>query len=127
MIVVSALVLAYAPSYPVLNVCSSEMDWNSVIEGLESLKIRSDFEMLMSIYNPNRFELKATTGSGVFLYQGKEVGSFALKEPFSAKGGYTTDVFESLFILSLLFHDFTFRTAPSDRHLLPFRVGCFGA
>ena len=72
--------MAYAPREPQYNVCTNEIAWKDIVEGLASLKMSANFDLLMSVYNPNRFEVDLSTGSGQFHHDGQYVGSFDIPE-----------------------------------------------
>ena len=72
--------MAYAPRQPQLNVCTNEVAWKDIVEGLASLKMSANFDLLMSVYNPNRFEVDLSKGSGQFHHDGQYVGSFDIPE-----------------------------------------------
>ncbi len=36
--------------------------------------MEADFEILASMYNPNRFDLRVSSGTGVFRHENREVG-----------------------------------------------------
>mmetsp|Transcript_30009 Transcript_30009/g.61264 ORF Transcript_30009/g.61264 Transcript_30009/m.61264 type:complete len:536 (-) Transcript_30009:150-1757(-) len=70
--------LSYAPRQPQYNVCTDQLAWKSIVEGMASLKMSASFDLLISVYNPNRFEVDLDNGSGQFHHDGEYVGSFAI-------------------------------------------------
>jgi len=71
-------ILMYFPRIPQYNVCNNEFDWKSIVEGMASAKIEAEFEILLSIYNPNRFGVDLVMGSGTFSHEGTYVGRFEI-------------------------------------------------
>jgi hypothetical protein len=72
-----------APSY---NVCNEESDWKSLIESLSS-----DFQILVSVANPNHFSFALDMASGNFTHKGNPVGTFQIP-PVVAEPLSITDV-----------------------------------
>lgn len=72
--------MSYAPREPQYNVCTNELAWKSIVEGMASLKMSASFDLLISVYNPNRFEVDLSNGSGQFHHDGEYVGSFEIPE-----------------------------------------------
>jgi hypothetical protein len=68
--------MAYAPRQPRYNVCTNEMAWKSIVEGMASLKVSASFDLLISVHNPNRFEVDLSDGAGQLVHDGEYVGSF---------------------------------------------------
>lgn len=79
-IVLFVVGMAYAPRQPQINVCTNQVAWKDIVEGLASLKMSANFDLLMSVYNPNRFEVDLSKGSGQFHHDGQYVGSFVIPE-----------------------------------------------
>lgn len=71
------------PSY---NVCNEESSWKSLIESMST-----DFQILVSVANPNHFSLALDMASGNFTHKGKPVGSFQIP-PVVAEPLSITDV-----------------------------------
>ena len=72
--------MSYAPRQPKYNVCTNKLGWKSIIEGMASLKVSASFDLLISVYNPNRVEVDLKNGAGQFHYDGQYVGSFEIPE-----------------------------------------------
>lgn len=72
--------MSYAPRAPQYNVCTNEIAWKSIVEGMASLKMSASFDLLISVYNPNRFEVDLSNGHGQFHHDGEYVGSFDIPE-----------------------------------------------
>jgi len=79
-IVLFVVGMSYAPREPEYNVCANELAWKSIVEGMTSLKMSASFDLLVSVYNPNRFEVDLSDGSGQFHHDGEYVGSFDIPE-----------------------------------------------
>jgi hypothetical protein len=77
-IILSIVTLSYAPRQPDYNVCTDQMAWKSIVEGMTSLKMSASFDLLISVYNPNRWEVDLDNGSGQFHHDGEYVGSFQI-------------------------------------------------
>lgn len=72
--------MSYAPREPQYNVCTNELAWKSIVEGMASLKMSASFDLLISVYNPNRFEVDLSNGHGQFHHDDQYVGSFDIPE-----------------------------------------------
>mmetsp|Transcript_24594 Transcript_24594/g.37080 ORF Transcript_24594/g.37080 Transcript_24594/m.37080 type:complete len:495 (+) Transcript_24594:75-1559(+) len=72
--------MSYAPRQPQYNVCTNQLGWKSIIEGMASLKVSASFDLLISVYNPNRVEVDLKNGAGQFHYDGEYIGSFEIPE-----------------------------------------------
>lgn len=82
----------YYPRVPVYNVCNDALAWKSLMDSLTSLKVSADFEILMSVANPNRFDVALDMGKGSFAHNGVFVGTFDIP-PATAKANSVTDMF----------------------------------
>ena len=76
--ILAIISLSYAPRYPHINVCTNQIAWKSIVEGMASLKMSASFDLLISVYNPNRFEVDLDNGVGQFHHDGEYVGSFTI-------------------------------------------------
>lgn len=72
--------MSYAPRKPQYNVCTNQLAWKSIVEGMASLKMSASFDLLISVYNPNRLEVDLSNGAGQFHHDGEYVGSFDIPE-----------------------------------------------
>lgn len=72
--------MSYAPREPHINVCTNELAWKSIVEGMASLKMSASFDLLISVYNPNKFEVDLSNGHGQFHHDDQYVGSFDIPE-----------------------------------------------
>lgn len=77
-IVLAITALSYAPRHPEYNVCTDQVAWKSIVEGMTALKMSASFDLLISVYNPNRWEVDLSNGSGQFHHDGEYVGSFTI-------------------------------------------------
>ena len=76
---VSALALTgivYSPRRPEVNVCADAVAWKSIVDGMTSFEMQASFQILMSVENPNRFDVVIDMASGNFNYKGAQVGTF---------------------------------------------------
>jgi hypothetical protein len=78
--VVFTVGMSYAPRQPEYNVCTNELAWKSIVEGMASIKMSASFDLLISVYNPNRFEVDLSNGHGQFHHDDAYVGSFDIPE-----------------------------------------------
>ena len=107
-VVVATASLVMWPQYPQYNLCSDELDWKSIVDGMTSAKLEASFELLLSVYNPNHFDVDVISGTGTFHHDGILVGTFDLGESISHKVSslaitdvlvtvtFTTDQWEAL-------------------------------
>ncbi|KAL3782907.1 hypothetical protein HJC23_004886 [Cyclotella cryptica] len=77
-IVLSITALSYAHRQPEYNVCTDQLAWKSIVEGMTALKMSASFDLLISVYNPNRWEVDLFNGAGQFHHDGEYVGSFTI-------------------------------------------------
>jgi hypothetical protein len=77
-IILAITALSYAPRHPEYNVCTDQVAWKSIVEGMTALKMSASFDLLISVYNPNRWEVDLSNGSGQFQHDGEYVGSFTI-------------------------------------------------
>ena len=75
-IILAVTALSYAPRQPQYNVCTDQLAWKSIVEGMAALKMSASFDLLISVFNPNRWEVDLSNGSGQFTHDGVYVGSF---------------------------------------------------
>lgn len=97
-VVVAILVLMYTPHYPTYAGCNTDVDWNSIIKGSETLNLHGDFQILVSVRNPNRVDLVVHSAEAQVYYKGNKVGYASYDEDWSCPGGSIADV---LLVLSL--------------------------
>ena len=70
--------IAFYPQYPEYNVCSDEMDWKSIVDGMTSIKMEASFQVLISVENRNKLDLIIDQGSGSLKHDGVYVGTFEI-------------------------------------------------
>lgn len=68
----------FFPKVPSYNVCSDEFAWQSIIDGLTSLKMEASFELLISVENKNRLDIALEGVGGTFSYDDEQVGTFTM-------------------------------------------------
>ena len=95
LLLVALAVLLYTPHAPDVNVCNTNLDWGSIFTGLERLKLEADYQLLLSVYNPNRLDVAITSGQGIFKHDHEPIGQVEVA-PFTIKGGAITDVLVTL-------------------------------
>jgi hypothetical protein len=81
----------FYPKRPVYNVCNDSVAWKKIIENIASLKLDASFEILVSLSNPNRFDVAVDKASGGFTFEGKRVGTFIIP-PLTAASMAITDL-----------------------------------
>ncbi|GMH78580.1 hypothetical protein TrST_g14221 [Triparma strigata] len=91
-VVISTLTVSLWPHYPQYNMCSDELDWGSIVSGMESLKPKASFQLLASIYNPNYLNLYVNQGSGVLRHGNDDVGILDFGSDVEIRGNSITDV-----------------------------------
>jgi len=77
------------PRMPQYNLCSDELAWKSIIDGLTSLKMEASFELLLSIENKNHLNIELEGFAGKIAHDGGEVGSFELPQSTIAASSIT--------------------------------------
>lgn len=94
----------FSPHYPLSSICYNGVDWNVVVKDVASFyssRYYANFELLLSLYNPNRVDLNLTSMRGIVHFpasQGgttQEVGTITLGD-FVAKAGCVTDTIGTL-------------------------------
>mgnify|MGYP006102298583 CR=1 FL=1 len=66
--------LIYFPIAPSYNVCDERFDWNSLFATMETLSVQGDFNLVLSLKNPNRFAFGSSSLRIDFLYNNEVVG-----------------------------------------------------
>ena len=84
--------LYYYPKIPEMNVCSDELAWNSIIDGMTSLKMEASFEILLSLSNTNYLNIQLDEVSGLFTHDGQQVGTLSLKNKPIVRSRSITDI-----------------------------------
>lgn len=74
----ASLLLYYFPVVPKAELCATEIEWTTIIEGLLEFKFDASFQMLTSVYNPNHVDISTGSGgvSGDIFYQNTHIGSY---------------------------------------------------
>ena len=60
---------------PTYNVCDERFDWDSLFSSLQKASIQGDFNIVLSMKNPNRFKFVATELRAEFVHDNMIVGS----------------------------------------------------
>eukprot|EP01029_Cantina_marsupialis_P009054 TRINITY_DN2120_c0_g2_i1.p1 TRINITY_DN2120_c0_g2~~TRINITY_DN2120_c0_g2_i1.p1 ORF type:complete len:413 (+),score=82.17 TRINITY_DN2120_c0_g2_i1:125-1363(+) len=63
-----------SPSLPKYSICNKSFDWGSAIDGIKNFGIRGNYEILMSVYNPNVVGVHISKVRSTFLYKSEVVG-----------------------------------------------------
>jgi len=87
-----SLILVLWPHYPTYSMCSDELRWSSIIEGMTHLQTKASYQLLISIYNPNVFDAVVDYGSGIMSHENVNVGILDFGENVLIKGTSITDV-----------------------------------
>lgn len=88
--------IVFSPREPVSTVCYQQMDWAGIMKNMAfERNYFADYELLLSLYNPNRVDLNisSTRGQVHFPARGpgqREVGTITLND-FVAAAGSVTD------------------------------------
>ena len=69
------VVLIVYPHAPTYSVCNSELDWQSLLGSLSSLSLSADYDVAMSIRNPNLFNIRVDSLDATFTFEGRPVAS----------------------------------------------------
>lgn len=80
----SIATILYYPKIPTYNVCNDAVAWSSLIESLTNMKATADFEILVSVSNPNHFSLALDKGMGSFTHKGTFVGTYDIPPTVAA-------------------------------------------
>lgn len=83
--------IRYFPKVPQYNICNDSLAWKSLVDSMTSMKVDADIEILMSIANPNHFDVALDMGRGTFSHNGAFVGTFEIP-PATAKAMSITDM-----------------------------------
>jgi len=83
--------IRYFPKVPQYNICNDSVAWKSLVDSMTSMKVDADIEILMSIMNPNHFDIVLDMGRGTFSHDGAFVGTFEIP-PANAKAMSITDM-----------------------------------
>lgn len=81
----------FYPQRPEFTVCNDSLAWKSLIDGVTSMKVDADIQLLASIYNPNRIDVVLDTGHGSFHHDNAFVGTLTIP-PTTIEAMAITDV-----------------------------------
>ena len=88
-----ALTIAFWPLLPNYNVCATEFQWSSIIEGLQMRGgLEGDEKLLISIHNLDRFGLEVTHVRAAVRHRGAKIGTFEYDGAYGLAAGSITDV-----------------------------------
>ncbi|CAM9150087.1 unnamed protein product [Choristocarpus tenellus] len=85
-----ASVVTFSPHVPGVNVCNTQFDWGSIVSSLKHAGAEADFQILVSVYNPNVLDVLVESGTAVLNHKHNEIGTLVF-EPILLQGGYVTD------------------------------------
>eukprot|EP00943_MAST-04B_sp_MAST-4B-sp1_P002947 g2947.t1 len=74
-VVIGVLVGINFPNQPTYNVCMENFNWKSILNSFTKFSLQADFDVLLSIKNPNRFDFAVNTLRVDFLHDSTIVGS----------------------------------------------------
>ena len=83
--------IRYFPKVPQYNICNDSLAWKSLVDSMTSMKVDADIEILMSIMNPNHFDVALDMSKGTFYHDGAFVGTFEIP-PANIKAMSITDM-----------------------------------
>ncbi|CAM9307226.1 unnamed protein product [Discosporangium mesarthrocarpum] len=104
-LVVCAAVVSFAPHAPGVNVCNTQFDWGSIVHSMKKASIEADFQLLVSVYNPNVLDVKLESGTAVLYHKHDEVGTMVF-DPVLLQGGYITDILLNIAFNAEAWEDF---------------------
>ncbi len=104
----------YWPSLPHVSMCNAELMWKNtidmIIKTISTGKTNVESELLITVYNPNRFGGTVNSISGNVYYKTNSVGSFDLGyvdvAPGSASDGLGVLTFNGFENISEMYYDF---------------------
>jgi len=96
------LLAVISPHEPEFSVCNKSVDWASLLNTISKIpssgvKFRGRFNLIVSFYNPNKFELSLEECSGDFYYKDSMIGSYSfhgasINQTFYVAGGSVNDL-----------------------------------
>ena len=60
-IVTGVLVGINFPRKPIYNVCTESFNWSSILKSLTKVSLEADFDVVVSVKNPNRFKFAVSS------------------------------------------------------------------
>ena len=74
-------ILAFFPKAPLIEICTGQAAWKSIWDNAIAFNLKANFQMLISMYNPNPMDLIIQKGSfGNFFYLGESFGVYHIEE-----------------------------------------------
>jgi len=81
----------FFPKLPEYNICNQEVGWSKTIESMKSMELDISIELLISLYNPNYFDVDLDKASGALKHNDKFVGKWTFPDGTSIKANSITD------------------------------------
>jgi len=90
--IAAALVITIVliPKLPEINICSTEIDWDSILMGLQDGYFQTSVISLISIHNPSLYAVRVDILEATFSHSGTEFGTFSM-EPVTIESQSITD------------------------------------
>lgn len=91
------LLVMFSPKTPLTSICYDAVDWSGIVKNINVFygsKYYADYEILLSLYNPNRVDLNVTSMRGQVHFPARthnqrEVGTVTLNDFFATAGSIT--------------------------------------
>lgn len=84
------LTVVFIPKLPEINICSTEIDWDSILMGLQDGYFQTSLVSLISIHNPSLYAVRVDTLEATFSHSGIQFGTFSM-EPVTIESQSITD------------------------------------
>jgi len=112
--IIFAIIGVYWPSAPELSMCNAQVMWkdtmNMIINSVTSGKATVESEILISLYNPNRFGGTINAINGDIFYKSIPVGSISINEMDLVSGAVSDSIgvitFNGFEQISDMYYDF---------------------
>lgn len=91
-ITMAIMVALYFPVQPDYSLCNKKIEWSTVLSGLAHGHLTADVDLHLSLYNPNRFDVRVDHAVGTLLYRKNAVATFRTDHRLSFPSGSVTDV-----------------------------------
>merc|ERR1711991_627951 len=69
------ILLARFPHYPKYEICNTDLDWSSVFNALARFSLQAEYDVVVSVYNPNQFDAGVDEMGANFLFNEKLVAT----------------------------------------------------
>lgn len=90
--IVAVLIIAFFPHYPRYELCNSELDWSSLLDSAERFAFQADYDVVVSAYNPNQFDMGVEALNANIKFQGSLVATVEHSEPVKIPASTIVDV-----------------------------------